>query len=176
MADGHVFIDESVRRGYFMSAALIAPRDLAIARRRMRGLLLPGQRSLHMKDERDSRRREILSAIEEVPATLALFERGLAAGHAAARSACLRAAMEWSIGLGTARVVLDRSDSTVRTDRRTIAQALREHGGARGAVEYDHLARHEEPLLWIPDAVAWSWGRTGEFHARAASRLTVRRL
>jgi hypothetical protein len=39
-----------------------------------------------------------------------------------------------------------------------------------GQLAYRHSARHEEPLLWIPDAIAWSYTRGG------AWRHQVRRL
>jgi hypothetical protein len=60
---GHVFVDESKRRGYLLVASVVVPGDLDSVRRVLRGLVLPGQRRLHMKDENDQRRRSIASAI-----------------------------------------------------------------------------------------------------------------
>jgi hypothetical protein len=67
----HAFVDESIRNGYLLSAAVIATGDLAPARGKLRELRKPGQRRLHMKDENDSRRREILSTLAGLAEQLA---------------------------------------------------------------------------------------------------------
>jgi hypothetical protein len=36
----------------------------------------------------------------------------------------------------------------------------------RHAVRYDHMHRHEEPLLWAADAIAWAWQRAGDWRDR----------
>ena len=59
----HVFLDETKRHGYVVAAVAVPPGDLAPLRSVVRGLVLPGQRRVHMKDERDSRRREIAAAL-----------------------------------------------------------------------------------------------------------------
>ncbi len=53
----HVFVDETKRRGYLLVASAVVPSDLDATRRMLRGLVLPGQRRLHMKDESDPRKR-----------------------------------------------------------------------------------------------------------------------
>ena len=60
---GHIFVDESKRRGYLLVATVVVPGDLDSIRRVLRGLVLPRQRRLHMKDESDQRRRSIATAI-----------------------------------------------------------------------------------------------------------------
>jgi len=47
----HIFVDESKQRGYLLVASVVVPSDLDSVRRVLRGLVLPGQRRLHMKDE-----------------------------------------------------------------------------------------------------------------------------
>lgn len=59
MTTRHVFIDESKRGRYLLVA--VALTDPETIRRAVTGLILPGQRRLHMVRERDSRRRLILS-------------------------------------------------------------------------------------------------------------------
>ncbi len=60
--NNHVFVDETKRRGYLLVASVVVPGDVESLRRMLRGLVLPGQRRLHMKDESD-RRRSIATAI-----------------------------------------------------------------------------------------------------------------
>jgi len=50
---GEVFIDETKHRNYVVVAAVVVPGDLAGLRHTVRGLVLPGQRRVHMtKGER----------------------------------------------------------------------------------------------------------------------------
>ena len=37
--------------------------------------------------------------------------------------------------------------------------------------EWDHLKRHEEPLLWVPDAVAWCINRGGDWERMVRSMI-----
>jgi hypothetical protein len=60
---GHVFVDETKHRGYLLVAGVVVPDDLDSVRRTLRGLVLPGQRRLHMKAENDQRRRSVATAI-----------------------------------------------------------------------------------------------------------------
>jgi len=48
---GEVFIDETKHRNCVVVAAVVVPGDLAALRRTMRGLVLPGQRRVHMTKE-----------------------------------------------------------------------------------------------------------------------------
>lgn len=64
-------------------------------------------------------------------------------------------------------------------DRRTIAAALRlatgpdigvsDRTNRRHVLAYVHLAAHQEPALWIPDAVAWCYGAGGEWRRRVST-------
>ena len=72
---GHVF-DETKCRGYLLVAGVVVPGDLAPTRRMLRGLVLPGQRRLHMKDENDQRRRSIATAIAVSGVTATTYDAG----------------------------------------------------------------------------------------------------
>jgi len=58
-------------------------------------------------------------------------------------------------------LVIERDDSTISHDRRTLFQHLR-----GSDVRYEHKRPHEDSLLWIPDAVAWSWTKGGPWRKR----------
>jgi hypothetical protein len=53
---GHFFVDETKHRGYLLVASAVPPGDLDPLRKLIRGLILPGQRRLHMKNENDQRK------------------------------------------------------------------------------------------------------------------------
>jgi len=66
---------------------------------------------------------------------------------------------------GVSRLILDSREGQDHHDRSTIRQALSTQPGPE--LTYDHHPSASEPLLWIPDAVAWTWGRGGDWRRRA---------
>ena len=50
-------------------------------------------------------------------------------------------------------LVLDRVDSLVTRDERTI-KAARRKLAAVDTLRFDHLSAAGDPMLWIPDAIA----------------------
>lgn len=73
---GHVFVDETKRRGYLLVAGVVSAEDLDPLRRSLRGLVLPGQRRQHMNDENDSRRRSIATAIAVSGVQATIYDAG----------------------------------------------------------------------------------------------------
>jgi len=71
-----VFVDETKRRGYLLVASAVVPSDLDATRRMLRGLVLPGQRRLHMKDESDPRKRSIATAIAVSGVHATIYDAG----------------------------------------------------------------------------------------------------
>lgn len=61
MTTRRVFVDETKHHSYLMVATTIT--DTAVLRASLRELLLPNQRFLHMRNERDGRRRQIAATI-----------------------------------------------------------------------------------------------------------------
>jgi len=72
----HIFVDETKRPGYLLVASAVVPGDLDSTRRMLRGLVLPGQRRLHMKDESDSRKRSIATAVAVSGITATIYDGG----------------------------------------------------------------------------------------------------
>jgi hypothetical protein len=87
-----VLVDETKRRGYLLAAGAVLPEDLDSVRRLLRGLVLPGQRRLQMKDESDPRKRSIAKAIvvSGVQATIYDAGRRTRMSASAVRRACAR--------------------------------------------------------------------------------------
>src|SRR6184192_915020 len=83
---GHVFVDESKRGGYLVTAAVL-PSNLGRARQAVRGLILPGQRRLHFTHESDNRRKQILDVIAELRPTVTIYD-GSAHDRRRQREAC----------------------------------------------------------------------------------------
>lgn len=155
-----LFVDEGKRRGYLIVAAIIADSDITDLRREVKKLRTPGTERIHFVHESDGRRRALLKAFVRLGVhTTVLVTDGLDD----------RIAREWSLGrvadlaaeTRRSRIVIEMDDSIVRTDNRTLYRAVGIHG-LRDRIRYEHKRSAAEPLLWLPDAVAWSFGRGGD--------------
>jgi hypothetical protein len=70
---GMAYVDESKAKDYLLIAAVLHPERLGAARRAIRSLILPGQSCIHTKDERESRRRQLLSVIERLDPEITIY-------------------------------------------------------------------------------------------------------
>ncbi|TNC20820.1 DUF3800 domain-containing protein [Amycolatopsis alkalitolerans] len=158
------FIDESGRdRRYFICVAIIDPAALAPARKRLSGLLLPGQRELHFKTEKPPRRRLLADRIAELPLATFIYETGRTPKtEEQDRQRCLEQVVHDLVELDAHRMVLDSRDHRDKHDRATIYRAL----GQKTDLTHTHLNSTSAPLLWIPDAVAWCYGAGGDWRRR----------
>ncbi|RSD19259.1 hypothetical protein [Amycolatopsis eburnea] len=160
----HVFVDESKRGGYLVTAAAVLPGGLSLGRQVIRGLILPGQRRLHFTHESDNRRKQILDAIAELHPAVTIYD-GSAHERRRQREACLDGLIADLAATDARLLVIETDESVLELDRRILYRSTRLHGCE--ALEYRHHRAHEEPLLAIPDALAWCWQRGGFWKARA---------
>ncbi len=164
----HFFIDESMRREYLLVAGVLAPHELNRTRSLLRGLRLPGERRVHFQAERDPRRAKIVSSLVNAGLRTRVY---VGQGRMEeVRRLCLQRLVGDAIKAGAARIVLEsRGHALDRKDRNIIAARLsaesdlpekcsRQRTAVPTRPTYEHLQPHEEPALWIPDAVAWCYG------------------
>ncbi|WP_326957317.1 hypothetical protein [Amycolatopsis sp. NBC_01286] len=161
----HVFVDETKQGGYLITAAAVLPGDLGRARQSMRGLVLPGQRRLHFTHESDGRRKRILDVVAELTPVVTIYD-GSAHPRRQQREACLDGLVADLASAGTRMLVIETDESVLDLDRRIFYRSSRQHG-CHETLEYRHHRAHEEPLLSIPDAIAWCWQRGGQWKVRA---------
>ncbi len=170
-----LYIDESKARGYVIVSAVVMPSDVGAIRKALDDLRKRGQNRIHFVKESNSRRREILSQLERLRVTARVYDAD-ARTDAAARELCLNAMIEDAVKEGVTRIVLERDDSIVRFDQRILFREL-DARGARERISYVHETAAREPLLALPDAIAWSVARGGEWASRAAPLISeTRRL
>lgn len=164
----HAFADESKRPAYLVAVARMDHADLATGRRTLRALHLAGQRRLHMVKEHPSRQRLILSTISSMPVAVTIYRArpGSAIHERERRGHCLDGVIRDLATRPGARLVLERDETTVRTDRARLYAAARREGCPD--LEYVHESAAVEPLLALPDAVAWAWNRGGDWRRRTA--------
>jgi hypothetical protein len=164
----HAFGDESCRGGTYRLAVVHVPvTELATARGLLRAELLRGQRSIHFTDEKDARRRRLLTLfgrvagrVEHYPARLADFR-----GAEQARAELLGALAVDLSKAGVTRLVLESREGRDHRDRSVLRATL----GAEPPLAYEHMRKHEEPLLWVADGFAWAEGKGGVWAERARS-------
>jgi hypothetical protein len=174
-----IFVDETKAKGYVIAAATLLTGDLAAPRKRVQALILPRQRSLHMKDESDSRRRQIVDTILDMADTSGLttviYDAGREGTELERRALCLETLVEDAARHATARIVLDLDESLQVWDRQRLIE-YRRTAGLGDRLTYAHQARTDELLLSIPDAIAWSWARGGEWRARVKAIVRYVRI
>jgi len=160
----HAFIDESTRgQRYLICAVIIPAADVGAARAALRSLLPRGQRRIHFATESEQRRRSLLKQMSTLDARSSIY----VAEHrdqVLARGAIVASAAAHLHQEGVSRLVLEAREGQDHRDRAVIYQAL----GPDPAppLAYTHETAAAEPLLWIPDAVAWAWGRGGDWRKR----------
>lgn len=170
------FVDESVRKGYFVCAVVVAVGDLTPVRRDLRALRKPGAARIHMATERPQFRRQVLSAINGMPVRAHIYEAAMTArSQRAARNDCLHALVGDLVDLGVDQVVFESCDQD-RQDRIVMAAALRK-AGDYAALSYNPGRPTQEELLWLPDMIAWAHGAGGDWRRRVEPLIdSVRRI
>lgn len=167
----HVFVDEAKDRGYFVTAAALVAGDVSQARKTISGLIKPRQRRLHFSAESDARRKQILDALGELGAQCTVYD-GSQQPRKRQRDACLLQLVD-DLAISRAQLlVLERDDSVVEVDKKLLYRRTREVG-CQDTLTYRHQRAHEEPLLALPDAIAWCVNRGGIWKQRAQPLITA---
>jgi len=167
----HVFVDETKRRGYLLVASAVVPSDLDATRRMLRGLVLPGQRRLHMKDESDPRKRSIATAIAVSGVHATIYDAGQRyRTEWERRQACLTSLVADAAQRGDAMLILEQDDTLIASDRKLLYRATRDAGCPD--LRYEHQRAAAELLLALPDAIAWCWAKGGNGRRRIQPVVT----
>jgi len=168
----HVFVDESKARGLLMAAARCPAGDVAVNRKALRGLLLRGQERLHFRHESPQRRKKIIEVIAGFHLIIDLYQADR--DTHADRRRCLEAIVRDTAGTAE-RLVVEREESTYEHDRRWLRNATHRFG-CQDTLRWDLFVAKADPLLWVPDAVAWCWMRGGHWRRKVAPFCQLREL
>lgn len=166
------FVDENKTRGLLMAAAICPADKVNASRKAMSALLLPRQRRIHFQKESPARQRKILSAVGELPLSVNLYLAPKANSDGRAR--CL-AAIVGDLSTRAERLIIERDTSTLEFDRQVLFQAVRRFGCA-ATLQYELLAPHLDPMLWIPDAIVWAWAKGGEWRQLIRAEWVLNRV
>lgn len=167
----HAFIDESYRREFLLCAVVIPSHSVSQARAAMTAHLRPGQRRTHMTKERDGVRKALLHEIAKLgPEAYVVAVRAPSLSMRRARDLALREVVGQLVELGVSRLIVESCDQD-RQDAQVIGDSLASLR-AIGRMELHHLRPYDEPLLWIPDAVAWAFGKDATWRRRVEPLIT----
>jgi hypothetical protein len=99
----------------------------------------------------------------ELPVQAAFFS---ATGHAvAARRTCLQDALASLADRPISRLVIELAEPEYERDRKSIAEVVDKVPWLETA-SVEHLPGHTDPMLWVPDALAWAYGAGGSWRAQ----------
>jgi hypothetical protein len=145
----HVYVDESKRGGYLLAASMHPTEELAEARSLMRGLVLKGQRRVHMTKESDPRRKVIVATLVKAGIRANVYDAGRGYGHELdAPQACLRALVDDIARHPDSMLILKQDDSLLDWDRRCLYAQTRAAGTA--SLRYEHRRAATDQLLGTP--------------------------
>jgi hypothetical protein len=164
----HAWIDERMdvdleqdRGRYILASVVCDPSGCDPVRQALRALLQGRQRRLHWRDETGPRRTKIAATISAVDMAAVVVVGAPMANRRQerARRLCMETLLPTlEQDYGVSRVFLEaRTQTLIRKDREHVANLV----GKRlitPALRVDSARPVEEPMLWIPDAVAGAVG------------------
>jgi len=163
-----IFVDESKAGGFLLAAAQVPCGAVSRVRDKVTALHLPKQVRLHFTNESPQRRRQIIStlaSISDISATI-YDASGYGEDGKAGRDAAVAQMAAGAARIRASRIVLERDDSAVEQDSAIIRAQLAD-ADVEDVTGVDHLRARDEPLLAIPDALAWCWAKGGEWRKLA---------
>jgi hypothetical protein len=156
----HAFVDESARvaaPGLYVVAGVIIPMDgLADVRSDVRAAVPHRQLRFHWRDEQEMRRREFVKHVAQLDLTSVVVAGSplTANRQERARRHCLQRLL-WELGeRGVTEVVLESRDEPLNQRDRQVIEAGKRANRIRKGLRYSFARPKEEPLLWLPDALA----------------------
>lgn len=156
-----IAVDESKAKGYLLVLAELEIDAAPEIRKSLNRLRNKGQTTIRFSTEDDSRKRQILGAMKHLDVEWTIISvKGLS--EPVARELCLQQLVDELNEGKNYSIVLDRDESYVSFDKKVIRNSLLRRELTK-AVQYRHDEPNLEKLLWLPDAIAWSYARGGNW-------------
>ena len=143
-----------------MAAVQIEGAEAKPALRVLSDLRMKGQQHVHFVNEGASRKRRILSEIAKIDlhCTFLVTEQK---DEKQARQACFDALIRSLKKSEGYLIIIDSDENHLVSDKQVIRSAL-EKRGLTSLVTYRHERSRSQPLLWLPDILAWTFTRSGD--------------
>lgn len=160
----HAWVDESMQTtggGFYVLAASVAdPAQCDPIREELRGLLLGRAKRLHWRDQVPKRRRVIATVIAglTIPHTVVVGAPISPQRQERARRLCLERLLFELIELGVTQVWLETRTQSLNARDLTVIEAFRAKNSISESLTVRFAQPEQEPMLWLPDAVAGAVG------------------
>ena len=159
MMPKQVFIDESIRNRYILSLVFIDLKKVAHIRKSLVNFSMQNRSKIHMFSGTLGFKNKILNEVSNYDIkTVIIEDLSFRSRKYLSRQICLRSAFEHTALESVDRIVLDRSSSQEK-DLITYQKSSRKFPTLPENLH--HIASRQEPLLWLPDIFAWSYGAGG---------------
>jgi hypothetical protein len=149
------YIDESKARNYIFVLHMVEAKNQRALRKLFTGELLAGQRSFHFRKENNRRRVRLIRLFHGAPCRVYVFKRK-GKTQTSARNCLISKICDLAARLEISELVFE-------FDKMSFEQHTKLLNQIRARIPWDHRERHQEPLLWVADAVAWCVNRGGEW-------------
>jgi len=157
----NLYIDESVRGSYILCSVAVSSSQVSTTRVALKKLREPGRSTIHMQKETRTRQLQIAAEISKFQCQATIISVNLKGStDLAARLTALEMLFDRNDTLTAQLITFDTSNS-VSQDNRLLSTLL--HSSSSWMPHYRHLKFTYEPLLWLPDIVAWCYGRGGSW-------------
>ena len=165
-----LYIDESERnKTFFLVGCQISPNHRKHASKTLRSLRLSGQQRIHLNSESDNRRKYIVNEIAKLEFDSVIVRTNFQGTNKIARQTCIRALAEFAFNQGVTHMVIELNTS-IEADTKTLQHARSQWPNV--SCIFSHMPPQSEPLLWLPDIVAWTFGRGQEWRRMLESKIT----
>ncbi|GAA4721504.1 hypothetical protein APR04_001505 [Promicromonospora umidemergens] len=159
----HAWVDESMRGPsdsgtgmYFMAAVVADPGACEETRDSLRALRSGKAKRLHWRHESEARQEKIAALIAELDAwSIVVVGMPLdSKRQERARRQCMERLLFELDQIGVTAVHLESRHAALNKKDKTMAAALYSKTVISAALRVAFALPHEEPMLWVPDAVA----------------------
>lgn len=162
----HAWVDESMRHDaagnglYLLAAAVGDPARCSGIRQDLRNLLYKRQERMHWRDESDPRRSKIAAAVGQLDlASVVVVAAPLdAKKQERARRQCMEVLYSDLCTRGVGTIWQEARTPSLNTHDRKMIAALRGKRLLPAHVRVEFAMPTQEPMLWVPDAVAGAVG------------------
>lgn len=171
MYEYFAFVDESVSKSYILCLVFIPTGKLHETRAALSKLRLKGQSRLHMQNENDRRRREILNSMMDLSTwnCVILQTRIRKANYIEARERLFLLAALTPEFATIRKIVVELSNEYERDKRVLTAIRKANHSD----FEFSFEKSSSEECLWLADALAWAFARGGNTRKKIRNRIQV---
>lgn len=164
------FIDETKQRGLMFAVIAVDSSDVGRCRTQLLKLKRPGQSSLHFTTDSEETKARAYREIAAMPITATLVLVPSDVKPVPARERAVRYVARRAIEVEPQRIVFERDSAAEVNDRRWLRSELARYP----EIEYQHVGKTGDPMLWVADGVAWAVQRGGKWLAMVQHLIVER--